>query len=1179
VSGERTPTLFDLDSPPASGPAPRGDGLTPEQAAAVAHRDGSLLLAAGAGSGKTTVLVERFVAAVLEDGIAPGRILAITFTERAAGELRERVRSRFIELGERAHARDTEGALVMTIHAFCARVLREHALAAGMDPRFRVLDDPAARALREQAYATALRTILHGPHRAAALDLAAAWGVDRTGEVVMAVYDELRSRGEQTPRLPDPGPPPELEPARRELARARDELATRLGGLSDPPPAVLVVLDRLERCRELLGRRSGAAPAGRELAELALARAGNGQACGPAGDAYAQALSAYVRACADRQAIGASRLLDRLLGAYGQAYEQAKRDASALDFDDLELHARDLLTGSPELRASWVERLEMLMVDEFQDTNQRQLEILEALERDNLLCVGDEFQSIYSFRHADVEIFRARAAAGARAVLAGNFRARTGLLRTVSAAFARVFGEGFLELEPRRSAPSAPAVELLLTDIRGWEEPDAAEVPAGPPWRRAEARLLAARVSELVAGGDVSPGDVAVLLRAASDMAIYSSALEEHGLPTLAAGAGGFWKRPEVRDLLAYLRVLANPLDEPALYSLLASPLVGVSRDGLALLALAGRAPGSGPWRAMVRSAQGPDEGADGGLADERLGDQLADSDREALGAIVGRILTERPRSAARSPAASIEGLLAHPLADARFAGPPGVEHRMANVAKLIRRAREFEAAHGPDLRGFLDHADAQARSGAREPDAPVEDAELQAVRLMTIHAAKGLEFPTVCIADLGRALGSESPPVIVDGERIGIRLPGLDGSPPQPALDYETLSAPRQQAALREEQRIFYVAATRARDRLLFSGALDPGRSGTARAGAAPVHWLAPALVPALEAELEAGDGVRRVAGAGGEPVRLQLSSPAAAAAPPRPVVRAARLPSGTAPARRAQPTRPGQPAAGALASLSYSALEAYRRCGYRFYVQRVLGLADEAPPGAGPTAGGDARRRGLLAHAALEELDFGSPRVLAGPELAMLADARGLAVEEPELAQVAKLVQAFASSPLCARLARARAVHREHPFALTLPGTERASPLLTGVIDVLAHEPDGGALVIDYKTDRLSRPPGGDGEVYPVQRSVYALAVLRAGAPTVEVAHCFLEAPESPVGRRYAVGEADALEREIAALVHAVQGGRFPVAEHPHRELCLTCPARRRLCSWDEELTLRPARAGQAP
>jgi ATP-dependent exoDNAse (exonuclease V) beta subunit len=182
---------------------------------------------------------------------------------------------------------------------------------------------------------------------------------------------------------------------------------------------------------------------------------------------------------------------------------------------------------------------------------------------------------------------------------------------------------------------------------------------------------------------------------------------------------------------------------------------------------------------------------------------------------------------------------------------------------------------------------------------------------------------------------------------------------------------------------------------------------------------------------------------------------------------------------------------------------------------------------------------------------------------------------MDESELAQVAALVEGFAASPLCARLARARVVHREHPFALALSGGAGDGPLLTGAIDALAHEHDGGALVVDYKTDRLGGQPGGDRDVYSVQRSVYALAVLRAGAPTVEVVHCFLETPESPVSRRYSAADADQLEREIHALADAMQRGRFPVAEHPHRELCLTCPARRRLCSWDEELTLRPAGA----
>jgi ATP-dependent exoDNAse (exonuclease V) beta subunit len=264
---------------------------------------------------------------------------------------------------------------------------------------------------------------------------------------------------------------------------------------------------------------------------------------------------------------------------------------------------------------------------------------------------------------------------------------------------------------------------------------------------------------------------------------------------------------------------------------------------------------------------------------------------------------------------------------------------------------------------------------------------------------------------------------------------------------------------------------------------------------------------------------------------------------------------------------------------SLSYSALEAYRRCGYRFYVQRVLGLPDEAPARGEPAAGGepagedDARSRGLLAHAALEELDFQRPRVPDEAELVRLAAARGLAVDRAEIRELVRLLGAFAASPLRARLAGARRVRREHPFALALSAAGGGGPLLTGVIDALADEQDGGALVVDYKTDRLRRNPGGDRDLYPVQRVVYALAVLRAGAPTVEVSHCFLEAPEVPVSRRYSAGDADRLEREIHALADGLGCGRFPVAERPHRELCLTCPARRRLCSWDEELTLRPA------
>ncbi|HEX5759923.1 MAG TPA: UvrD-helicase domain-containing protein, partial [Thermoanaerobaculia bacterium] len=194
-----------------------GVQFTSEQRAAVEDRTGSALLAAAAGSGKTAVMVERFVEAVLRDGVAVGSVLALTFTEKAAGELRERLRRRLTALGETEHAREAEAAWIGTIHGFCARVLRARPLAAGLDPRFTVLDEPAARRLAERAYETALEAWA-AARGAPAVDLAAAYGPGLR-DVVLGAHESLRSRGETRPRLPVPRPGSQPDPA--PLAAAR----------------------------------------------------------------------------------------------------------------------------------------------------------------------------------------------------------------------------------------------------------------------------------------------------------------------------------------------------------------------------------------------------------------------------------------------------------------------------------------------------------------------------------------------------------------------------------------------------------------------------------------------------------------------------------------------------------------------------------------------------------------------------------------------------------------------------------------------------------------------------------------------------------------------------------------------------------------------------------------------
>jgi ATP-dependent helicase/nuclease subunit A len=1098
--------------------------LTDEQEQAVARRAEPLALSAAAGSGKTSVLVERFVRAVREDGIAPGKILAITFTERAAGELRSRVRARLLQLGDREAARDTEAAFVGTFHGFCARLLRSHPLAAGLDPEFAITDEGLAGRLRGLAFKAALRDFLDG-EPADAVDLLAAYGVDRVHSMIEQVHGELRSRGQRLPRLP---------------VRAIDDATGALGLEAE-------------------------------------------------------------RACA---------LLDELLERFGRAYEQLKGRRAAVDFDDLELLTLELLAERESLRAAWSQRFELLMVDEFQDTNPRQLGILRALDRGNLFTVGDEFQSIYGFRHADVSLFRARRAelgeAGRSLALTRNFRSRAPLLDVVNAVFAQRFS-GYIPLVAGRgegpppdgaqgigavdrAESGEPAVELLLTSTRGWEdrqdvmEAIADGLPHAQVWRQAEARVLAERVAELVAGGAVRAGDVVFLLRASGDLEVFERALQLQGLRTLAA-VGAFWGHQQIGDLISYLRALANPLDEEALYAALASPLGGCSKDCLALLANASRARRRGVWETALEAA-GEDE-------DALLG-RLPAGDRTALARFCERLQSERGTASRRTISELIERAVAAGRYREYVLALDWGERRLANVHKLLRLARRFEASEGRDLRGFLDHVEYLKEAVKVEPDAPVEGVEPDAVRLMTVHAAKGLEFPVVCVADLGRQPRTQTPDLLVDGDRVGLRLVRLDGGEPSRALDYEELAQERRRREAEEEDRILYVAMTRARERLLLSGSVDFERWPEPRQAPTAISWLGPALCPDLPELAQAGAspvldlplGPGRSAG-----VRCRLSSPASArpglpvpTAPDRPSTSAAAAGSQAGPPDQGsiqpssepieeRPSRAVPSRQDRLPALSYTSLSELERCPYRYYLERVLGLAEDrgAARSAPADRGLEARARGTLVHRLMESIDFARLRPPGPQDVGSLARELGMGLAEAERLEIAGLIAAAVRAGPAARVAAARTVRREHPFAFSLAAEE---PLITGVIDLLAIEADGGYLVLDYKSDRLG-PDVELGEIverdYAVQRLLYALAVLREGAGEVEIVHWFLERPEEPVGVSYTAAERPALEERLAARIARARERSFTVSPTPHRGLCLTCPGRAGLCSWSEAETLR--------
>ena len=374
---------------------------------------------------------------------------------------------------------------------------------------------------------------------------------------------------------------------------------------------------------------------------------------------------------------------------------------------------------------------------------------------------------------------------------------------------------------------SEPLVELIIADRdRQGPELDPFVEQLAAPWRVAEARALAGRVRELIATGQASAGEVVLLLRATTDMQVYEQALEAAGVPTYVIGGRGYWSHPQVIELVAYLRALANPQDGEAFSAVLLSPLCGLSLDGLVL--------------------------ASAGAAEE-----LAVDDRARLADFEAWFEAERRAAAWLGVEELLDRALQRRGYELRLAGLPDARRRLANVRKLMRLAREWQEQHGSDLRGFVDHLRSRSdgADGARESEAPVESEALDAVRLMTIHRSKGLEFPVVCVADLGRQVLPRAGAVVRvgrDGQSLGLRLKRPGNARRVSVLAYDELKGEERERELEEERRLFYVAMTRARERLIVSGAgrLDAWTEGNRFA---PIGWVGAAFVPDIAARATA--------------------------------------------------------------------------------------------------------------------------------------------------------------------------------------------------------------------------------------------------------------------------------------------------------------------------------------
>ena len=518
----------------------------------------------------------------------------------------------------------------------------------------------------------------------------------------------------------------------------------------------------------------------------------------------------------------------------------------------------------------------------------------------------------------------------------------------------------------------------------------------------------------------------------------------------------------------------------------------------------------------------------------------------------------------------------------------PAGEARFANVRKLMRLATEFEAREGRDLRGLLDFLAARAESDAEAQAATAAEGH-DGVRIMTVHNAKGLEFDVVAVPDLSRSLlAGARPPALVLGReqppRVGMQLRRL-GSGAVNLYDYAELCEEARERDSEEGLRLFHVAATRARQRLILSGVVKPEASKETKASTPVVERLVTALGVERDVDVDVAvppplprPGLEASFGAAEIAVRVNLPSPERAAELTS-IHRegAGERPLGTGPpplVERRPPVVPSRP-------LSYTAISAYEECAYRFYMERVLGLGDRSrpssPPGlvraaapterdGSPSAREERTARGAAVHALLE---WSQAHGWAEPsaELARRhAAAAGLDPRDTRLAAgLLEPVQGWLGSTLASEI-DAGAARAEVPILLGVGGT-----VLRGSIDLLVEREGEPPLVIDYKTDRLAgSDPAARADRYGTQRAIYALAVAESlGAPEVEVAYVFLERPNEPVRTRLGSAELAAGRERLATAIASIGSGEFPVAAVEDRswDLCRGCPALRGLCSGPQE------------
>ena len=1192
-----------------------------QRSAAIDRAADSLALLSGAGCGKTLVLARRYAQLLMaseDQGDPLARFVAITFTEKAALQMQQRVRRLLGEMAEQNTGSRRERLLdwrerlpearISTIHSFCASLLRARAVEAGIDPAFTVCaddlvvqsmiadaaeeavleaiesgSDDAARLVTDATFDTIVEQVCGLVNSRTACEFEAYFDPQATVDRWKSVLDERADQAWAALA------------ADTQLAAALKELAAR--PCTNHRDKLLPVRDDfVEVAQSLL--KTPAARTGETfalMAQITPGRLGSDKAWDPKGSAMAvrhrikeighrladYALFAEAFGPLDARAADALAALARLAEHANSIYAERKRRSGLVDFNDLLLRTRDLLAGDKAACKSLGDQIDQFLIDEGKDTDPLQISLIERLlcatddphkapPAGRLFLVGDAKQSIYRFRGAQVEVFNdlcGRLGEKNTESLDVSFRTHKPGVGFINALFGPLMGEAYTPIHAhRKESPPGASVEILLASGA-----DGSDIHLAAEATAAQAAVTTQRIRRMLddreklvwdASGNewraVRAGDIAILFARMTYSLEYEHELAAHDIPYYVVAGTGFFKRQEVFDVLNALRAIDNPFDDIAFFGLLRSSMFGLDDNTLMHIACACKP----PYLPAVSEA-----------------DLAGRIDAPQLASLANAVQTIQKLHRCKD-AVGIDALIDSVLEATGYEATLLCHGRRpaGNLRLLIERARTA-AADGMGLADFIAQSDKLILDESRYEQAAVAGESENVVRLMTIHKAKGLEFPVVFIPDLnaGRRAGRGALLNRIDlGLTYKFRSRHDDEDLPGQSLAFRLAESLEQADQHEEDIRKLYVAATRHKDHLVLVGADWRTSKGEFReSGCYLAH-----MDRALGIARAIADGNDSIGYAGGYSAVVRNISPAPArrrsktGVPGRKALAEASSPADLAEriCKLAKPApRPALmgPLPGDLGrvEISVTALCDFDRCPKLYRWRHELGVpsrpiaakADGLGSGAGPSAGAsswplDAATMGTLVHRCMAVLDFAGPQptgamvqqAAAQMNLPETVDTRAIGED------LSGMIDSFSATPLWSDIAQSDLTLREMDFVL-----ECRPAVLHGQIDLIYRRGDGSWHIVDYKSDRIEADRAAErGGRYELQMLAYAAAAGRyLEAPPAEASLYFLR-PATVVTTAIAPDTIESAQLRIAdlarGLLSARRAGKFDRADSA---LCKSC------------------------